>query len=425
MKKVLFFVFAAIALVACGGEKNPTGKVESIAIAPTSLELTLGESKRLSLKVTPADAEKPTVVWASSDESIATVSSKGTVTTFNYGNATITATANVDGKELKAECALSVVNELDALKFDRVALWTLDQDNPYTIDYWGAKYDENNNIVTDPETGDTLRELRTDSVYLASFMMLSDQLYLDGDGYIRGAKDSYALSMPTAFTFDSQYFYCLGLYSVVEDCNIWYREKGDSVIGKPWLSNIQYGELDEQTYIDFYVAALTEQEPNIDEYPYFRDRDAYFVKFYFSTDEDGESSTSAREAGWLYDEGMVQIGNGDNLASLSVPYYNLSAKFMTNLGFYGLATEPAIDEETGEPAVDEEGEPLYNFSTDEEGNCYMAEIVEKQLVFGEISYEAPSRQAVGRKALEVKMAVDRILDAPIRIKYEDFNFIAK
>ena len=81
-------------------------KTPSIALTESSLAFDrAGATKTLTATAVPSDSE---IVWKSSDESVATVEN-GVVTAKGAGNATITATINVNGIEYSAECAVTVV----------------------------------------------------------------------------------------------------------------------------------------------------------------------------------------------------------------------------------------------------------------------------------------------------------------------------
>lgn len=71
--------------------------VTGISLAPAAATLTaIGETKALTATVTPDNAANKSVIWTSSDPSVATVSDTGVVTAVAHGTATITATT-VDG----------------------------------------------------------------------------------------------------------------------------------------------------------------------------------------------------------------------------------------------------------------------------------------------------------------------------------------
>jgi len=70
--------------------------VTGVTLNEHSTTLTVGEINQLIASITPTDATNTTIVWASSNESIATVDNNGLVTAIASGSATITATS-VDG----------------------------------------------------------------------------------------------------------------------------------------------------------------------------------------------------------------------------------------------------------------------------------------------------------------------------------------
>ena len=87
-------------------EIDPYG-VESVSIAPTSLDLYKGNTADLVAKVLPLTASNRTVTWSSSNASVATVDANGHVEAKTAGSATITATANGDATKT-ATCAVTV-----------------------------------------------------------------------------------------------------------------------------------------------------------------------------------------------------------------------------------------------------------------------------------------------------------------------------
>ena len=107
-------------ITATTAEKGYNGKAYSVSckisvrVKPTAIKIT-GEastvyttkSTKLSVNFTPADTDYKTVKWTSSNEKVATVSSKGVVTATGKGKATITATSTVDSK-IKATFKITV-----------------------------------------------------------------------------------------------------------------------------------------------------------------------------------------------------------------------------------------------------------------------------------------------------------------------------
>ncbi len=80
-------------------------KVTAIELSDSERTATVGTSFTITATVKPDDALNRTVIWSSSDPSIATVDENGTVTAIAEGEAIITA-ESADG--VKAECKVTV-----------------------------------------------------------------------------------------------------------------------------------------------------------------------------------------------------------------------------------------------------------------------------------------------------------------------------
>lgn len=89
--------------------------VQSVTVAPKTLELKPNKTSTLTTTVLPTNASNKAIVWKSSDETVATVSD-GVVTTIKPGTATITATSDdskdlADDKKITDTCVVTVVKE--------------------------------------------------------------------------------------------------------------------------------------------------------------------------------------------------------------------------------------------------------------------------------------------------------------------------
>ena len=84
--------------------------VGGIMINQATLTLNVGETETLTATVTPADAANQTLLWSSSNSSVATVDQGGLVTAKSIGEATITVAAT-DGSGVTATCLVNVVPE--------------------------------------------------------------------------------------------------------------------------------------------------------------------------------------------------------------------------------------------------------------------------------------------------------------------------
>lgn len=83
--------------------------VTGVELSETSLEMKVGDKVGLTATVLPSEATNKTVTFKSSDEAVATVSEKGTVTAVGAGTATITVTTE-DG-EFKKTCKITVLGD--------------------------------------------------------------------------------------------------------------------------------------------------------------------------------------------------------------------------------------------------------------------------------------------------------------------------
>lgn len=86
---------------------KPEVLVSSISLSPSSVEGKEGEQIQITATIHPEDATNKTIVWSSSDESVATVDDTGLISLLKMGTAVITASAT-DDSGVSAECAVAV-----------------------------------------------------------------------------------------------------------------------------------------------------------------------------------------------------------------------------------------------------------------------------------------------------------------------------
>lgn len=98
--------------------------VTAIALSDAATTLWVGETKTLTATATPTDASNTAVNWSSSDNNVATVSSKGVITAKGKGTCTITCTA-ADGYGTKSQCSVTVKQPVTTIAFSdaSVSLW--------------------------------------------------------------------------------------------------------------------------------------------------------------------------------------------------------------------------------------------------------------------------------------------------------------
>lgn len=148
---------AAAILVSCG--KDPVAvPVSSLTLDETAISLNEGETKALSVSVSPETADNKRVIWSTSNASVARVSS-GEVTAVKAGNAVITAKSDDGGRtavcnvsvsalrisveSLSLDCSSIEIMEGEQAKVravvkpdyatDRKVLWTSSDENTATV----------------------------------------------------------------------------------------------------------------------------------------------------------------------------------------------------------------------------------------------------------------------------------------------------
>lgn len=94
-------------LIENGGGGIPSIPVELVTLNYTSYNLTIGQKLQLTETVLPKEATNKTVTWTSSDESKATVSNAGLVTSKGLGNVVITCKSNSDNSK-SATCSITI-----------------------------------------------------------------------------------------------------------------------------------------------------------------------------------------------------------------------------------------------------------------------------------------------------------------------------
>lgn len=107
MKRLSVFSFLLTLILSLYSCQEPEVQVKSITLNSNALSLTEGESFNLTATVSPDNATDKTVIWSSSNASIASVE-QGVVTAVKEGFATITVTSRDGGA--RASCEVSVTS---------------------------------------------------------------------------------------------------------------------------------------------------------------------------------------------------------------------------------------------------------------------------------------------------------------------------
>ncbi|MCR4710055.1 MAG: S8 family serine peptidase [Clostridiales bacterium] len=90
--------------------------IEGLGVAEDNVQINIGDTKKIKPVFTPSNTTRTAVTYESSDENVATVSSKGVITAVSEGNAIITLTGE-DG--LTASVNVHVVIPVESISFSR------------------------------------------------------------------------------------------------------------------------------------------------------------------------------------------------------------------------------------------------------------------------------------------------------------------
>ena len=149
MKTKFYISFAVILLLSTLATTcNKPTKVSSVSISSSQLILYMNETATLIATIHPIDADNKTVIWTSSNNTVATVDEDGRVTAIKQGTASITVTTE-EGNH-RATCKVEVLHPLE----------------PELVFVEGGTFTMG---CTDGECADDGRDLPTHKVTLSSF----------------------------------------------------------------------------------------------------------------------------------------------------------------------------------------------------------------------------------------------------------------
>ncbi len=119
MRKIkMLAATCGLAALLCSCDKSDPIPVSEVSIDENEISLVPGETRRLTAKVSPDNAEYETVVWSSSNSGVASVTEDGTVTAIAAGEAVVTASAG----EKKADCKVTVTVPVTGITLDKEEL---------------------------------------------------------------------------------------------------------------------------------------------------------------------------------------------------------------------------------------------------------------------------------------------------------------
>ena len=90
-------------------------EVNSVTVSPSTLEMVIGETKKATATIEPANATNKTLTWTSSDPNVVTVDANGNITAKGKGTATITVKTN-NGKTATITVTVKNQDEVNMAK---------------------------------------------------------------------------------------------------------------------------------------------------------------------------------------------------------------------------------------------------------------------------------------------------------------------
>ena len=131
MKRICLFLISSLAIVLSCEKAPEEVAVSSISLGQTTAEMLIGETVQLTATILPSNATDKSVTWASSKQSVATISNNGLITAIAEGQSTITASAG--GKS--ATCQVTVSSGFVAvvsISLDRESI-TMEEEGSTTL----------------------------------------------------------------------------------------------------------------------------------------------------------------------------------------------------------------------------------------------------------------------------------------------------
>ena len=308
-----------------------TNKLKSLAISENSLELKGKTDKKLSVTLTPSDADDEKLTWSSSDNKVAKVSDDGTVTTVSCGEATIT---------VKSESGLT-----DSCKVTVIHDWKLDSKVDATGDKEGKK------VYKCTLCNETKEEV---------IPKLNGKWVTDSNGkWYQYSDGSYEKSGFKEMDGNTYYFQSNGYVKTgwLSLNNSWYMFNADGVMMTGWHGDYYFeedGKMKTNAFVDgYYLGADGKRVKNqwikVDGKDYFMDangkakKNAWQGAYYLGSDGVMLTNTFTKDGYYVGSDGAYYTNRWFNDQGKDY-YVNGSGKLVKNSwqGAYYLGEDGAM-----------------------------------------------------------------------------------
>lgn len=160
---VAVFVLPASALVSV--------KIKGVKLDKTSVTLSVGDTSKLAVTLTPATTTQKRLSFSTSDKNVVTVDAEGTIKAIKAGKAVITVTS-VSNRALSAKCTVTVKKKepmtLTVEVFDRGNVGGTPPDNNYWTKWIQKQFGDPNNIKLKFVTAPRFDEVSKLNIWMAS-----------------------------------------------------------------------------------------------------------------------------------------------------------------------------------------------------------------------------------------------------------------
>ena len=272
MKKYAFLAISAIAIIALSSckkeqQNEPSGdgggSEVAIIVTPKTMELAVGDEKKLNIQITPSGT-KLKLVYTSSNSDVASVSEAGIVTGLSSGEANII----VSAEGAKADtCHVTVKDWTDLFSWAGGALWNLDKSKILSNDtavftlksgeevhcvlIEGSVHFWDNGITyTETAEGGTVSGAGHVLIATVPIYLITDELDDKGPNFYYVGTDVWRIvDDPNYNMHDTAFAYCAGVNKIVgtaEQHHAWIMDTLGTA--EPAISNAKNTVL---AYIDY------------------------------------------------------------------------------------------------------------------------------------------------------------------------------
>ena len=158
---------------------------------------------------------------------------------------------------------------------------------------------------------------------------------MNSSGYIDG-NEGVVINVNTAFKYDEQYYYVLGGYSITDTAfNASKKLKQHCA---------EVGAMNDEIFLSYWAAMFNNENPSRDDYEYLTGTSA--AQLWAAEDQDGYYSM---DCGYITSGTFSVDQDPNDRINWFFNSYDLKATLF--MDYYGLATEEAVDPETGETGL--------------------------------------------------------------------------